>query len=137
MREINFQNIDSKTNIFIAFLIVLCVVINSLVIFEYINFANSFLNKLFPVLTYSFCAIYISRIFWYKNIFQWNRNGFTARINNFWGLNKKFKEISKIEYDNNCITFIDVNGMKDSISLENIESSSKSKLIEILQSKIK
>ena len=137
MKRINFQNSESKINLLIVSILIIAVIINILFAFEIYTFENLKYQKIFSALTYSLIPIYLSRIFWYKNIFQWNRKGFTLRINNIWGINKKFKNIEKIEFDENYILIQEFDGTQEKINLENIEEKSKLKLVKILNSKIK
>ena len=137
MKKINFQNSESKINLLIISILIVAVIINTLSVFEIYKFENSKHQKIFSSLTYSLIAIYLSRIFWYKNVFQWNRYGFTLRINNIWGINKKFKNIEKFEFDGNNIFIKEFDGNQEKINLINIDEKSKLKLVKILNSKIK
>ena len=137
MKKINFQDSESKINLLIVSILIIAVIINTLSVFEIYTLENLKYQKIFSALTYSLIPIYLSRIFWYKNIFQWNRNGFTLRINNIWGINKKFKNIEKFEFDGNNILIQEFDGTQEKINLENIEEKSKLKLVKILNSKIK
>ena len=137
MKKINFQNSESKINLLIISILIVAVIINTLSVFEIYKFENSKHQKIFSSLTYSLIAIYLSRIFWYKNVFQWNRYGFTLRINNIWVINKKFKNIEKFEFDGNNILIKEFDGNQEKINLINIDEKSKLKLVKILNSKIK
>ncbi|WP_413534027.1 hypothetical protein [Empedobacter brevis] len=137
MKKINFQHTGSRTNLIIILLLGFCVTITFLIVCDYLILGNIFIQKLFPILTYSFLAIYAYKFYWYKNVFQWNKNSFSSRINNFWGINKKFKDIDKVDFNKNKIVILDKYGACDIINLENINSESKAKLLEIFKSKLK
>ena len=136
MKKINFQNLNSKINISIILIISFLVIVNLLLVFEAFTFKNQKIQQLISVITYLLLSLYLSRIFWFKNVFQWNKKGFTARINNLWGINKKFESIKQIELNENNILIQEFDGNKSIINLENIEEKSRLKLIEIFKSKI-
>ena len=137
MKKIKFLNINSRCNFLVLFILVVAVVANSLMGLEFITFENPQVQKILSVVTYSLIALYLSRIFWYKNVIQYNKNGFTARINSFWGINKKYEDIIKIEVLENKINLTEYNGNISSIDINKIEESSKIQLLEFLNSNIR
>ena len=136
MKKINFQKLNSNINIFIILIISFFVIVNTVLVLETFTFKNPKIQQLISLITYLLLTIYLSRIFWFKNVFQWNKKGFTARINNFWGINKKFENIRKIEFNENNILIQEFNGNKIIINLANIEKKSQIKLVEIFKSRI-
>lgn len=137
MKKIKFLNINSRCNFLVLFILVVAVVANSLMGLEFITFENPQVQKILSVVTYSLIALYLSQIFWYKNVIQYNKNGFTARINAVWGINKKYEDIIKIEVLENKINLTEYNGNISSIDINKIEESSKIQLLEFLNSNIR
>ena len=96
MQKIYFQHLGFKGNLFESFLIILSSIIVILNLF-YLSEEHQDLPRivrlifLLPSLTF----IYIfSKIFWYKNILQWNKKGMNIKINCRWPKNIRFDELS-------------------------------------------
>ena len=137
MKNINFQDLTSKKNIFVVSFLAICMIFMFLNMFEIFKFENIRTNKILILIFFIGLTLYSSRIFWYKNVVQWNRKGMAIRINSFMGKSISFDEIRKVIFTEKQIDIIEFSGKKHIINLENINVESIDKLKEILSLNLK
>lgn len=136
MKKIKFQNLNSKNNILWISVMVLGVIFMFMETFDLYTFENPKISKFIYFLLFLSLSIYHSRLFWFKNVVQWNKKGLTARINNFWGVNTIFENIQTIIFRENEFVISEFNGNRKTINLKNIDLESKKKLEQILKTNV-
>ncbi|MHA6697042.1 hypothetical protein [Chryseobacterium sp. A301] len=136
MKKISFQKLDSKTNLLFLVFLGICVLVDAFSVLHKLDIGNVLFRKLFPIFTYLSILLYLLRVYFFKNVFQWNSSGFAAKINSPSGLKKKFAQIKSIDYGPSAVVITDTNGKVDTLNLENIHPVSKSKLTEVLKSNV-
>lgn len=134
MNSINFQNLSIKQNIIWIILILSGLLFTFLDIFEVFIFANPLITKYISIFFYLVLSLHFSRVFWGRNVVQWNKKSMTARVNNFWGLQIDFAKISKLTFEETNIIITYMTGEKKIIDLNKIDINSKKRLEEILKS---
>lgn len=129
MKRIHFDNMKNKIWIGIMILALALILIGGFKVFE---FENPIINKALSTLGFFLQVIYFSRIFWYKNVVQWNKKGVYIRINSFSGKSLRFNQIQNTVMDQKKLTLTKTSGKKLSFNLNNIEDVDAHKLNEIL-----
>ena len=129
MKRIYFDNMKNWIWISILILGLIFILIGSFEVFE---FENPKMNDWITTVGFFLQVIYFTRIFWYKNYFQWNRKGAYIRINSFVGKTLKFDEIKMTEQNENKLTITKANGKKIMFDLNDIAESDTQKLNDVL-----
>ncbi|SNV32269.1 Uncharacterised protein [Chryseobacterium taklimakanense] len=100
---------------------------------EIFNNSDPRIEKYSNAIAYFILMVIFSKMFWFKNYVQWNRKGIMIKLNNSWGKNYKFEEISNFNLQNNELIISKFNGQINAFNLQNIEPESINKLINILK----
>lgn len=133
MKKIKFEHLsllDNKFQFAMLMIAMLFLILYTFKPFELIS------QKTYQIL---FSLVFIILIFvngkvvWTKNIVQWNKKGIVIKINDFWGKNYKFNEISNFHILNKELTITKFDGNKNVFDLKNIEPESVKKIMEILK----
>ncbi|QCX54338.1 hypothetical protein [Elizabethkingia sp. JS20170427COW] len=132
MKKIYFDQLNIKNNKIQFFLIVLSgmILLNSLC--EFIIFENERLNNWIKIIPYLIITFLLSKMFWFKNIVQWNKKGIVIKLNGSSGKSYKFKEIDNFNVQNEKLEIKKYNGTKSIFELKNIEPKSIENLQNIL-----
>ena len=129
MKRIHFDNLKNWFWISILILALIFILIGSLEVFE---FEDPKMNNWISAVGFFLQVIYFTRIFWYKNYFQWNKKAAYIRINSFVGKTLKFDEIKTTELNENKLTITKINGKKVTFDLNDIAESDTQKLNEVV-----
>lgn len=132
MKRIKFDNLQSNW-FFIALLLVslVCIIFG---FFEIIKFENPKINKAISTIGYLTQAVYVSRIFWYKNYIQWNKKGALIRIGSFLGESISFEDIKTVTFENNILTIFKNDGINLQYNLTDIDKNDSERLVNIINS---
>lgn len=129
MKRIHFDNMKNWIWISTLILALIFILIGSFEVFE---FENPKTNNWISAVGFLLQLIYFTRIFWYKNYFQWNKKGAYIRINSFVGKTLKFDEIKTTELNEKKLTITKDNGKKVTFDLNDIAESDIQKLNEVV-----
>ncbi len=127
MKRIHFDNMKNWIWITILILSGVFILCGGFDLFE-----NQKINKALTVVGFLLQIIYFTRIFWYKNYFQWNKKGAYIRINSFIGKTLRYDEIKTTELNEKKLTITKDNGKKVTFDLNDIAESDTQKLNEIM-----
>lgn len=131
MEKIHFDNFQKSW--FLITILILSIILLLIGIFEFIPFENPKINKrMLSGIGFILPALLLSRMFWYKNYFGWNRKGAVIRINSFMGKLLSFDQVKTTELNEKVLTVRKFNEAKITIDLTKIEESEVQKLYEIL-----
>jgi hypothetical protein len=130
MNRIKFNNF--QTNWFIISLTLLPLFCLIFGVFEIIEFENPKINKRIRAIEYLSQAVFISRMFWFKNYVQWNKKGLTLRINHFWGKSISFEDIETSRLENDVLTIYKKDGVSYNFDLKNVDENDSKKLNDII-----
>ena len=130
MNRIKFHNF--QTNWFIISLTLLSLFCLIFGVFEIIEFENPKINKRISAIGYLSQAVFISRMFWFKNYVQWNKKGLTLRINHFWGKSISFEDIETSRLEDDVLTIYKKDGVSYNFDLKNVDENDSKKLNDII-----
>ncbi|WP_095069409.1 hypothetical protein [Chryseobacterium taklimakanense] len=133
MKKIRFDQLNFKSNKAQFFLMILAGILIFLNFLEIFNNSDPRIEKYSNAIAYFILMVIFSKMFWFKNYVQWNRKGIMIKLNNSWGKNYKFEEISNFNLQNNELIISKFNGQINAFNLQNIEPESINKLINILK----
>ena len=108
----------------------------TLILLNFLEVFNNFdprIEKYSNVIAYFILMLIFSKMFWFKNYVQWNKKGIMIKLNNSWGKNYRFEEISNVNLENNQSIISKFNGQRNNFNLQNIDRESINKLINILK----
>ncbi len=132
MKAIHFDHITLKKQIPYFILLIVGLLALFLQIFEVIQFESKIANNLIFLLPFLIITFIQSKIFWYKNIVQWNNKGAFIKINSFFGTSVKFSAVHSFHYKNGKLIFKMLYTKNKIIDLENIREADIEKLEAIL-----
>ena len=133
MKKINFDQLNFRSNKTQFFLMILA---GTLILLNFLEVFNNFdprIEKYSNVIAYFILMLIFSKMFWFKNYVQWNKKGIMIKLNNSWGKNYRFEEISNVNIENNQLIISKFNGQRNNFNLQNIDRESINKLINILK----
>ena len=122
MKRIHFDNLQSW--FWIGFILV--------GFFEIFNFANSKVPKILSSCGFAMQTIYYSRMFWFRNYFQWKKKGATIRINSFLGKSLNFEEITSAVLNDKILKISKSSGDELAFDLNHIADEDVQKLHRII-----
>ena len=135
MKKINFIDFGSNVYFIVLIIFITTIITNFLILFEIIEIDNEKIERLITFFSSLLTCILIFKFYWFKNYFRWNKTSFMARINSSEEMKRKFNEIKEIRLIENKIQITELDENIDYINLENIDESSKRRLLEILNLK--
>ncbi|MBP9648632.1 MAG: hypothetical protein KBD91_05155 [Paludibacteraceae bacterium] len=133
MKKIKFDQLNFRSNKTQFFLMILA---GTLILLNFLEVFNNFdprIEKYSNVIAYFILMLIFSKMFWFKNYVQWNKKGIMIKLNNSWGKNYRFEEISNVNLENNQSIISKFNGQRNNFNLQNIDRESINKLINILK----
>lgn len=132
MKSIKFQELSFRNNRIWGVLLILALIIVLSSLFDYFSLIDAKAAKYLTSFAYLVPLLNFSRIFYFRNIVQWNKRGMTVRVNDFWGFNFSFSEVNRVFYAEDEYT-LDLGGKRKTINLEGVDQESKEKLLTILR----
>ena len=133
MKKIKFDQLNFRSNKTQFFLMILAGTLILLIFLEVFNNFDPRIEKYSNVIAYFILMLIFSKMFWFKNYVQWNKKGIMIKLNNSWGKNYRFEEISNVNLENNQLIISKFNGQRNNFNLQNIDRESINKLINILK----
>jgi hypothetical protein len=100
--------------------------------FELFEFKHPKVHKTLFVTGFALQTVYYSKLFWYKNCFQWNKKGANIRINSFLGKSLNFEEISSAALTDKILKITKSSGEELVFDLNCIVDQDVQKLHEII-----
>ncbi|VEJ19820.1 Uncharacterised protein [Capnocytophaga canimorsus] len=125
MKKIVFLNVQKNKALLFLFVLILVLFFVNFVLWQ---------NKYLRVSFYLFLTIYLSKMFWFRNYFEWNKMGFLIKINSFFGKNYMVSDIQTIVFQSDGVKIIKNNGNEKTFCLKHITAESKQRLFDILKS---
>ncbi|AEK22432.1 hypothetical protein CGC56_08815 [Capnocytophaga canimorsus] len=125
MKKIVFLNVQKNKALLFLFVLILVLFFVNFVLWQ---------NKYLRVSFYLFLTIYLSKMFWFRNYFEWNKMGFLIKINSFFGKNYMVSDIQTIVFQFDGVKIIKNNGNEKTFCLKHITAESKQRLFDILKS---
>lgn len=129
MKRIHFDNMRNWIWISILIIALIFILIGS---FDVFDFENPKMNNWISAVGFLLQVIYFTRIFWYKNYFQWNTKGAYIRMNSYIGETLRFEEIKATELNEKKLTISKVNGKKVTFDLNDIAESDTKIINEVI-----
>lgn len=133
MKAIHFDHITLKKQIPYFILLIVGLLPLLLQMFELIQFESKTVNKVTFVLPFLIMTFIQSKIFWYKNIVQWNNKGAFIKTNSFFGTSVQFSAVHSFQYNNGKLILKMLYTKNKIIDLENIREADIDKLYTILR----
>ncbi|MCB0747619.1 MAG: hypothetical protein KDC90_09155 [Ignavibacteriae bacterium] len=127
-RRIHFLNINKDR--FMLVVMIMAVVCLGLGLLE--AFKEG-VNYYLIASSYFLMAFYFSKIFWYRNMVQYNKLGGTIKINSFFGKSFKFKSVKGIILEKNTLKITTTNNKNLNFDTTGILSEDIDKLVELLK----
>jgi len=128
-RRIHFLNINKDR--FMLVVMIMAVVCLGLGLLE--AFKEG-VNYYLIASSYFLMAFYFSKIFWYRNMVQYNKLGGTIKINSFFGKSFKFKDFKSTTIEKNTLKITTTNNKNLNFDTTGILSEDIDKLVELLKS---
>lgn len=128
MKKIYFDDMKNKVWIAILLFALVLILIGGFKVFE---FKDPKVNNWISAAGFMLHILYFSRIFWHRNVVQWNKKGVYLRVNSYAGKSLKFNQIKNTELANNKLIVTKINNKKLIFNLNNIEDADTQKLNEI------
>lgn len=125
MKKIVFLNVQKNKALLFLFVLILVLFFVNFVLWQ-----NMYLRVSF----YLFLTIYLSKMFWFRNYFEWNKMGFLIKINSFFGKNYMASDIQAVVFQSDGVKIIKNNGNEKTFCLKHITAESKQRLFDILKS---
>jgi hypothetical protein len=100
--------------------------------FEVFNFENSKVHKLLFASGFAIQFVYYTKLFWYRNCFQWKKKGATIRINSFLGKSLNFEEITSAALNDKILKITKSSGNELAFDLKHIVDEDVQKLHQII-----
>lgn len=125
MKKIVFLNVQKNKALLFLFVLILVLFFVNFVLWQ---------NKYLRVSFYLFLTIYLSKMFWFRNYFEWNKMGFLIKINSFFGKNYMVSDIQTIVFQYDGVKIVKNNGNEKTFYLKHITAESKQRLFDILKS---
>lgn len=119
--RIHFDNLNN--NWFLNVILILSILFLLVGIFELIPFENPIINKRISGTGFLLQTLYFSRMFWYKNYVQWNKEGAVVRINSILGKTLQFKKVKTVELTDEKLIVTKINGKKTIVDVSEIAES--------------
>jgi hypothetical protein len=130
MKKIHFNHLTFKNWTSVLMLISLVfILIGS---FEIIEFEYKRTNKILASIGFFIQATYYSKMFWYKNYVEWNKQGMNIKINRLISKSITFKNVAKLELHNSNLKIIQKSGSDKIFEIHNIASTDLEKLVKII-----
>jgi hypothetical protein len=129
MKRIHFDNLRSWFWIGLMLLSMVFILVG---FFEVFNFENSKVHKLLFASGFAIQFVYYTKLFWYRNCFQWKKKGATIRINSFLGKSLNFEEITSAVLNDKILKISKSSGDELAFDLNHIADEDVQKLHRII-----
>lgn len=130
MDKIHFDNL-SKKKIWIPFLILaLLLILNGLT--SPLETEYAYLYDLSSAVGFLILVVFYSRMFWYKNYVQWNKQGVMIRINRFSSTSFNYRDVRKVEMKENDIIVYQKSGKVTKVDVSGFSQEDRERLVKII-----
>ncbi|AZQ44557.1 hypothetical protein [Nonlabens ponticola] len=128
--RIKFDNFNGTWKIipFIALLIVAV----AIGFFEVIKFENEIWNKTFAALANLIPALFLCRMFIYKNYVQYNKRGIVIKVKSWSSKTLTFNEISDVKLEDEKLLVSLDSGRNHTLNLSHIVEEDRHKLLDLI-----
>lgn len=133
MKRIHFDNLRSWFWISLMLLSMVFILIGA---FEIFDFEYPKAHKLLFASGFAIQTVYYSKLFWYRNCFQWKKKGATICINSFLGKSLNFEEITSAALIDKILKITKSSGDEFVFDLNHIVDEDVQKLHQIIMKSI-
>lgn len=130
MKKIHFDQIGGDWKWGLLFATSLIFILTGF--FELINFGNPAVNQWLIIAGFSIHVLFLSKLFWYKNVVQWNKKGVVIRIKSYLGKSLRFSDIESTHLNDKKLSITTKSGKIFLFDLNEFPESDSKKLNNIL-----
>lgn len=130
MKKIHFDHIGGDWKWAFLFAISLIFILTGF--FELIDFSTPVVNQ-WLIISGSFIpVVFLSKLFWHKNVVQWNKKGLVIRVQSYLGKSLRFSDIESTHLSDQKLTITTRSGKQLLFDLGEFPESDSIKLNDIL-----
>jgi len=130
MKKIHFDHIGGDRKWGLLFAISLVFILTGF--FELIDFGIPVVNQWLIITGFFIHAVFLSKLFWHKNVVQWNKKGVVIRIKSYFGRSLRFSDIESTQLNDQKLKITTKSGKLFLFDLSEFSDSDSLKLINIL-----
>ena len=130
MKKIHFDHIGGDRKWGLLFAISLVFILTGF--FELIDFGIPVVNQWLIITGFFIHAVLLSKLFWHKNVVQWNKKGVVIRIKSYFGRSLRFSDIESTQLNDQKLKITTKSGKLFLFDLSEFSDSDSLKLINIL-----
>ena len=130
MKKIHFDHIGGDWKWAFLFAISLIFILTGF--FELIDFGIPVVNQWLIITGFFIHAVFLSKLFWHKNVVQWNKKGVVIRIKSYFGRSLRFSDIESTQLNDQKLKITTKSGKLFLFDLSEFSDSDSLKLINIL-----
>jgi len=130
MKKINFDHIGGDRKWGLLFAISLVFILTGF--FELIDFGIPVVNQWLIITGFFIHAVFLSKLFWHKNVVQWNKKGVVIRIKSYFGRSLRFSDIESTQLNDQKLKITTKSGKLFLFDLSEFSDNDSLKLINIL-----
>jgi hypothetical protein len=134
MEKIHFDQIGGDKKWASLFVISLALIFTGF--FELIDFSFPAMNKWLITAGFFIHVLFLSKLFWYKNVVQWNKKGVVIRIKSYVGKSLRFSEIESTHMNDKKLTIEMKSGKLFQFDLNEFPENDSKKLSTILAERV-
>ena len=133
MKKIHFDNIGGNWKW--AFLLAISLIFIITGSFELIDFSAPVVNQWLIITGFFIPVVFLSKLFWHKNVVQWNKKGVVIRVKPYLGKSLRFSDIESTHMSDQKLTVTTKSGKQLHFDLHEFPESDSIKLNNILASR--
>lgn len=135
MNKIHFDHIGGNRKW--AFLNAISLIFILTGFFELIAFSTAVVNQWLIITGFFIPVVFLSKLFWHKNVVQWNKKGVVIRVKQYLGKSLRFNDIESTHLGDQKLTITTKSGKQLYFDLHEFPESDSIKLKNILTNRIK
>lgn len=134
MKKIHFDHIGGNRKWLLLSASSLIIIFVGL--FELIDFSVDAVNQWLIITGIGIQIVFLSKLFWHRNVVQWNSKGVVIRIKSFLGKSFKFSDIESTYLTNKKLSITLKNGKQFQFDLNEFSDSDSMRLNNILLNRV-
>ena len=129
MKKIHFDNLNKQN--YWKYILIVAVAMIFAGMFKPVNTVNDKIYTALSIIGILTPIVYLSRIFWFRNIVQWNQKGVIIKLERY-TKSIKFEDIKKVRKEGNIIFILDHDEDEIEFNFEGYDKNSINRIVEIL-----
>jgi len=132
MKRLHFDHLSGNRIWIILFAVFLILVVPGT--FGWIVFISPAFNQWLFIAGMMILIVFMTKLFWHRNVVQWNSKGVVIRMNPFFGKSQRFSDIESTQMIDQFLTVTTRSGKELQLDLSEFPESDSKKLNGILMS---